>query len=349
MTTQANDNQDSSNAFTSDEAMKLIDDALYGESEKKTGDSLDAGTDEGKAQQEEGQTGDSPAAKQQAAEPKQEIDADQLTAENAIILAKDGKHTIPFEALAEARQGANEWKQLAEQREQQLQQLQQLMAQANERQAAGEAPTDTDKQVAQAAQAIQDGTADMDYFGSFDEEDLAKGIMRLVSEKVGQAIQQHIEPIKQQIDPLAQQQKEEVLRQHNEKIYTAHPDANSIVWSNEFAQWCDQQPNFQQAAIQQVLDSGTAQDVVDLLTAYKSAVAPAAGSQQQSLEDVKAKAAKAINQAQQEAPASLTDIPGGRAAAPTREEAMDDMDPLSLVDAMAEMSPEQLERYLNRM
>lgn len=347
MTIQADENQDS--AFTSEEAMKLVDDALYGESDtKQAGDSLNAGTEEEKAQQqEEGKPTDEGNAEPQGDAEPAPVDESELNAENAVIVARDGKHTIPFERLSEARQSASEWKQLAEQREQQLQQL---IAQASERQAAGEAPTEVDRQVAQAVQAIEDGV-DMDYFGSFDEEDLAKGIMRLVSEQVGQAIQQHVEPIKQKIDPLTKQQEEEALQRHNETIYTAHPDANSIVHSNEFAQWRDQQPGFQQAAIQQVLERGTAQDVVDLLTAYKDWAAPAtaSGSQQQSLDDVKAKAAKAVSQAQQEAPSSLTDIPGGRAAAPTREEAMDDMDPLALVDAMTDMSPEQLERYLNRM
>lgn len=333
------DKADESSAFTTDEAMKFIDDALYGESEtKQAGDSLDAGSESDEAKQE-GQEDGKPAAGEPEAQPAAG-EQPELTAENAVIAARDGKHTIPFERLAEARQSASEWKQQAEQAQAQLQAL---LQQAEQRQATGQQATS--QQQEQIAQAAMDAGYDPEIFGSFDTDDLANGINRLVDQKVAQKVEGIVQ---QHLAPLQQAERERLRQQHDDHIFAAHPDALDIAHSNEFAQWVGQHPGFQQVAIQQVLESGSAQDVVDLFAAYKSATA-APGSQQQSLSDAKAKADQAVSQAKQEAPASLSDIPGGRATAPSREEAMDAMDPLSLVDAMTDMNPEQLERYLNRM
>ena len=60
----------------------------------------------------------------EAQTPQQQPDESQLNAENAVVLAKDGKHTIPFERLADARKGEQEWKQKFEDAQVQLAQLQ---------------------------------------------------------------------------------------------------------------------------------------------------------------------------------------------------------------------------------
>ena len=46
---------------------------------------------------------------EQQAQQQQQVDESQLNAENAVILAKDGKHTIPYDKLVEARNGEKEW------------------------------------------------------------------------------------------------------------------------------------------------------------------------------------------------------------------------------------------------
>ncbi len=79
------------------------------------------------------------------------VDESQLNAENAVIVAKDGKHTIPYDKLVEARNGEKEWKQKFEDAQNQLSQLQTA---AQERQDNGQAATVQDNQANIAQQAI---------------------------------------------------------------------------------------------------------------------------------------------------------------------------------------------------
>lgn len=65
----------------------------------------------------------------------------------AVVLAKDGVHTIPYDRLEKARQGEQHWRAQAEAAQQQLAELQ---ARAQARADAGQAPTKTDNMVAQA-------------------------------------------------------------------------------------------------------------------------------------------------------------------------------------------------------
>ncbi|MDM4794266.1 hypothetical protein QT611_13440 [Pseudomonas aeruginosa] len=110
-------------------------------------------------------------------------DATELNADNAVILAKDGKHTIGYEKLVEARQGEQHWKAQAQAAQVELQRLRD---EAAARATAGEAPTSQDNQLA-AVQAAMDQGVDPAIFGDFSEEELAAGIQKLIDAKVGSA------------------------------------------------------------------------------------------------------------------------------------------------------------------
>lgn len=96
------------------------------------------------------------------------------------MLARDGKHTIPYETLVKHRDGEQHWKARAVAAEQKLDEQ---LAQAKERADAGQAATKTDEMAAQAKAAINAG-ADASLFGDFSEEGLAKGIQTLIDQKV---------------------------------------------------------------------------------------------------------------------------------------------------------------------
>ena len=85
----------------------------------------------------------------------------ELNADNAVILAKDGRHTISYDKLVQARETARaaqtEAQTLAAQLQTAQQQLADLTAQAQARANAGQAPTATDTQVAAAQAAIEAG------------------------------------------------------------------------------------------------------------------------------------------------------------------------------------------------
>ena len=282
------------------------------------------------------------ASPQPAAQPEPE-----LTAENAVILAKDGKHTISYDKLVQARETARaaqtEAQTLAAQLQAAQQQLADLQAQAQARADAGQAPTATDNQVA-AAQAAIDAGADPALFGDFSEEALAKGITKLVEQQVAA----RMAAIDAKLKPIEQQAATDATTAHFNAIYSAHPDADSIVESQEFAVWKGAQPAVVRAALDQALEKGSSTDVIEVFSAFKAATQqqspPAAGKGAMT----PAEAAKAaIAKASAPIPASLSDIPGGRVAGTNVFEAMDTMNSHELLAATSNMTAEQIEAWLN--
>lgn len=282
------------------------------------------------------------ASPQPAAQPEPE-----LTAENAVIMAKDGKHTISYDKLVQARETARaaqtEAQTLAAQLQAAQQQLADLQAQAQARADAGQAPTATDNQVA-AAQAAIDAGADPALFGDFSEEALAKGINRLVEQQVAA----HMAAIDAKLKPIEQQAATDATTAHFNAIYSAHPDADSLVESQEFAVWKGAQPAVVRAALDQALEKGSSTDVIEVFSAFKAATQqqpPAAAGKGAMTPAEAAKAA--IAKAAMPVPASLSDIPGGRVAGTNVFEAMDTMNSHELLAATSNMTAEQIEAWLN--
>ena len=282
------------------------------------------------------------ASPQPAAQPEPE-----LTAENAVIQAKDGKHTISYDKLVQARETARaaqtEAQTLAAQLQAAQQQLADLQAQAQARADAGQAPTATDNQVA-AAQAAIDAGADPALFGDFSEEALAKGITKLVEQQVAA----RMAAIDAKLKPIEQQAATDATTAHFNAIYSAHPDADSIVESQEFAVWKGAQPAVVRAALDQALEKGSSTDVIEVFSAFKAATQqqpPAAAGKGAMTPAEAAKAA--IAKAAMPVPASLSDIPGGRVAGTNVFEAMDTMNSHELLAATSNMTAEQIDAWLN--
>ena len=271
----------------------------------------------------------------------------ELTADNAVIQAKDGKHTISYDKLVQARETARaaqtEAQALAAQLQAAQQQLADLQAQAQARADAGQAPTATDNQVAAAQAAIEAG-ANPALFGDFSEEALAKGITQLVDQQVAA----RMEAINAKLKPIEQQAATDATTAHFNAIYSAHPDADSIVESQEFAVWKGAQPAIVRAALDHALEKGSSTDVIEVFSAFKAATQqqspPAAGKGAMT----PAEAAKAaIAKASAPIPASLSDIPGGRVAGTNVFEAMDTMNSHEMLAATSNMTAEQIEAWLN--
>ena len=264
-----------------------------------------------------------------------------LNADNTVILAKDGKHTIPYDKLVEARNGEKEWKQKFDEAQQQLAQLQ---ADAQERKDNGQAPTTQDNQANIAQQAIDQGV-DPAIFGDFSEKDLATGIQKLVNSQVSTLVQQQLQTA---LAPIQQQQQVSVEQAHFNEIFTAHPDAESIVESKEFNDWKNAQPSFLKDAYETVLDKGSAAQVVELLGLYKSNTQSGQQAAQPANDAVKAVAQKAVSQAQTPPPNSLSDLPAGSPAGVSRDERLAAMSPAQLAEEMQGWTPDQVEQFLNR-
>jgi len=104
-------------------------------------------------------------------------------------------------------------------------------------------------------------------------EDLALKV-RNQSKKVTQnALESEIDKVRQEmrqsIEPLTQQQQEAQARQHTQTILQAHPDAFDLVQRGEIQAWVEDQPRYLQPAYQQMVEQGSAEDVVDMLNTFK--------------------------------------------------------------------------------
>lgn len=255
----------------------------------------------------------------------------------AVVLARDGKHTIPYERLEKARQGEQHWKAQAEAAQQQLAELQ---AQAQARAEAGQAPTKTDNMVATAEAAIEKGV-DPGLFGDFSEEALAAGIAKLVQQQVEAQVGKAVAP-------LQAKHQQDAAAAHYDAIYKAHPNVDSIVQSTEFKAWVDGHPSAVRDAYWKLFDpekGGTAEQIVEVFDAF---VKSAGKEAPQGAAPDKGAAKAAAASARSEPPASLSDIPGGRADGLSPQERMAGMGGGDLYVAMESMTPAQIEAFLNK-
>lgn len=316
------------------------------------GDTLDKPEDEGTQPDgapDEGSKPDSNAdGSEGKPEPSEDDNRDDIDPTKAVILAKDSKHTISYDKLVEAREAAKQAKAEAQQLQEAVEaankELDQLRQEAQQRADAGIAPTATDKQLATAEAAIDAGI-DPGLFGDFSEEALANGIQKLAAQLAAQEVQRQLG---EALKPLQEKQVKDASESHYDAIYTAHPDADSIVESTELAEWMNAQPTFVRGAYEAVLANGTTQEVIELFDTFKKATG-VTSQKDQKADDVKAQAKAAIASAKAPVPSSLSDLPGGTAGKGSRTEAMADMDSVQLMAAMEDMSPEQIEQYLNRL
>ena len=289
----------------------------------------DAAANDGdhKAKPDAAATGEDAGTKTEAEDPA-----------NAVVLARDGKHTIPYETLEEARKGEQHWKAQAEAAQQQLAELQ---AQAQARADAGTAPTKTDNMLATAEAAIESG-ADVGIFGDFSEEALAKGIATLVEQQVQARVNAALEP-------LATKQAKDAAAAHYDAIYSKHPDADSIAQSTEFAAWVNAQPSAVRNAYWGLFDpntGGTAQEIVEVFDAFKGMSTPNPNTP--AAANAKAAASAAVAAARATPPASLSSIPGARVEGASELDRAADMSGPDMLEATKNMSPAQIEAWLDR-
>lgn len=257
---------------------------------------------------------------------------------NTVVMARDGKHTIPYETLVKHREGEQHWKAQAEAAQQQLAELQ---AQAQARADAGDAPTTTDNMLATAEAAIESG-ADVGIFGDFSEEALAKGIATLVEQQVQARVSAALEP-------LATKQAKDAAAAHYDAIYSKHPDADSIAQSTEFAAWVNAQPSAVRNAYWGLFDAktgGTAEEIVEVFDAFKAVSTPNPNTP--AAADPKAAASAAVAAAKATPPASLSSIPGARVEGASELDRAADMYGPDMMEATKNMSPAQIEAWLER-
>jgi len=109
----------------------------------------------------------------------------------------------------------------------------------------------------------------------FTEEypEIAEAVLQLVDQKVNQSASQ----IEQRVAPLEAEKKRTATETHFAAIGNVHADYETVAGSPEFSQWIDSQPDYVSQACHQVVQQGTANQVVDLLTRFKENTPDPAG------------------------------------------------------------------------
>lgn len=289
------------------------------------------------------------------AKPGDDAETAEPDAANAVVLARDGKHTIPYEKLEQARQGEQRWKSEAERETARATAaeaaLAELQAQAGQRAADGKAPTETDKLAAQAGAAIEAG-ADPELFGDYSEEGLRAGLLKLhaaTREQLKAELKAELQAeVERELAPLRQHRQASAEEVHSNAIYTAHPDVDSIAQSAEFEAWLKAMPSYAQIAARGVLDGGTTEQVIELFKDYKAAAAAAAPAPKDPPNDPAKAAKEKLAALEVPVPHSLSDIPGGRPGGGSLFERLDSLQGVELFNAMNDLTEEQREAFLSR-
>lgn len=336
LTTDINADADQQNLGAS-----LLEAALFGETAEPAAETgsvpattpEDVKADAGTASPEA--TPSEPVVTPPAAEPTPPVEEN---AENSVVLAKDGKHTIPYERLQETREQVQQYKQ----------QVEQLTAQLAAQQTPGN--TQVAQQNAAVAEAVIEASGNnadvMAMFGDFSEEAIAKGVEALVSQRVSAQVQSMMDAA---LAPFKQQQQLSAEQQHFAYIGSAHPDYESIPESQEFQAWKDAQPSFIRSAYEDVLNKGSAEQVVELLSLYKSQnnVSPKVDTPAPTQAMVE-KAKQAVQNAPSKVPHSVTDLPAGSPAALSADERLSNLSGPELLAEMENWNPDQVEAYMSR-
>lgn len=265
----------------------------------------------------------------------------------APIASKSGEYTIPYEKLTQARQERDSVKAENEQLKAQLQQLTAAQAQnltaaqdqAQARADAGHAPTQADQNLAMAQAAAAAGV-DVSLFGDFSEEGIAKGVAALVAQMEARANARVEAKLAEALAPFQQREAQQQVDAHTGAIYAAHPDADEVFESAEFKRWMGAQPAFARAGIEYAMTNGAAQDVIDVFSSFKAATGKGTPADA---------VTRALENAQAQPPASLSDLPGAAASGATEAERVTAMasNPAALLDYMAGLSPEKQNRLMN--
>jgi len=277
------------------------------------------------------------SAKAQVSEPDAETPSEpaasvEVTAVEAkpVILAKDGVHTIEYEKLVEAREAEKHWKQVA------------FDAQAQ---------FEAQKATPAAPQKIETPEEEKGIdLGDYSEEGIAKGVSNKVAQEVAKATAaievKFEEKLNAVLAPMKAKQAQSAEEAHFSAIEAAHPDVNSIAQSEQFAKWIDAQPSFARDRYQDVIDKGTAEQVIEALNTYKAATVKQAAPKKVS---AAAAAQAAIAKAQAAPPMSLSEIPAGSNAVTDETAAMLDMSSNGLMSKFDGKSQEQIMALMNRV
>lgn len=334
--------------WSPEQAAQYLEASMNGDTSQEESIDTPADTDAVEQTEKPVDKEDVPATEAPTETPADEPSNDDTEGEvEKVVLARDGIHTIPYEQHVAYREGERAAKEALAAANAELE----ILRKQNQTPATV-APTQQEQDI-ETAQAAIDAGVSPELFGDFSEEALAKGIKQLVAADVQAQVKAQVA---EALKPMQAKEQESAEQAHFNAIYSVHKDADSVVQSSEFEAWKVGQPSYAQAAVDQVLSQGSAEQVVELLNNYKqstnSTATPAKVEDtpaKPTADELKAKAREAIKNTTPAVPASLSDIPGGHKGATSLTDQMQSMSGMELAETMMDWSPEKQTQYLNNL
>ena len=262
-----------------------------------------------------------------------------------VILAKDGKHTIPYDELVAAREQAKEAKELAEQWRK--------LAEERRGESAENGDAEEEDESGDAGESIDDDLLSDEAFADLldDYPEAAQQIKAIM--QTTSTLQQKLQEMEQVIQQTALNA---AVEKHFSEIAAAHSDYDKILPSEDLKTWIQDQPSFIRAEMERVYESGTAQEVVDLITAFKdqagygeekqNANSSAGSKGKRDENNVSGKGS--VQTKERDLPESLGDSPGS--AGPTDvAEAFLQLSPAAQLEKLENMSSEKRDALLAKI
>jgi hypothetical protein len=260
---------------------------------------------------------------------KENSESSAAVEEEPELLAKDGKHQIPYQELVDARSKAAEWEQFASQQAELIKSLQEAKIQ--------DAGTGDTK--------AQDAVLE-EYQGEFREvaEDMKPFIQKMIDEGIKNGLSQFQNEINERVAPVEKIANETAQERYFSSIRQAHPDADEIVDDKAFNVWVNKQPSFVKASYIEALEyKRPASDLIEMFSAYKEAqgIKP--------VTDVAGKAQTIIANTKRSNPGSLTDIPAGTTGKHDEVEQMLTMTSRELEQKFFGKSPDEINKMMAKL
>jgi len=123
---------------------------------------------------------------------------------------------------------------------------------------------------------LDDVQEDDESVKNFMEEfpDFKKPIVAIAKKVAKQMIESELKDIKPSIEQVKETVKRSDTEIHFGKIRTAHPDYADIYKSGKLTKWIEEQPSFIQSKLNEVVDNGKAEDIIEMFNLYKDSVSP---------------------------------------------------------------------------
>lgn len=276
-------------------------------------------------------TGESPDADSTTAETEEQGDEGQEAegqAEEAVVLAKDGKHTIPFDELQKARDAAAFWQAQAEEAKQAIQQKREVFEQSQQ------------VDLKSLRKQLRDATL-------LDDEALVEDLESQIDAELVRVAQ-----------ATAQQQFSAAMAEANEQAEqrAIASAAESLIAKYPALDHTKPTANAEAIAVVQALSAMYANDrprataLSDAVTKVASMFGMDGGNIQPDLSDAAAKADKAIAaaKAKPKVPSSMASIPSAPTPPTDEMQAIGQMSPQQMQDKMMDMPREKILALLAR-